>query len=395
MLAAYCLCCDLTAEDRFGAWLPLHHDLGLFTQLTTALLLGTTSVLMVPSAFARRPVAWLEMLGDHAISVTAAPSFAFDLCLRLVSDAQLAALDLSQVRYVFNGSEPIHVPTMTAFVERFGRVGLRPGAVAPGYGLAEATVFVSAKAPDIQATVVTLDAEAAERGTLAAVACGRELAGCGLPVGVEARIADPVALRELPDDRIGELWLRGPGVSSGYWGRPELSRATFGARLAGVSGSWLRTGDLACLVGGEIVVTGRLKEMLVIRGRNLFPQDIEQAARRAHPALDGLWGAVFGVPAPDERMVVVHEVPREIVVAELPGIAVAIKQRVTGVVGVPAGNVVLVDRGTVRRATSGKVQRLAMRGRFLAGTLEVRHRELEPAVRDLLAAAQPGNEGEA
>jgi acyl-CoA synthetase (AMP-forming)/AMP-acid ligase II len=386
-LAAYCRCCELTDKDRFGSWLPLHHDLGLFTQLCTALLLGTTSVLMAPSAFARRPAAWLEMLGEHAITVTAAPSFAFDLCLRLVSETQLASLDLSRVSYLFNGSEPIHVPTMVAFTERFGRAGLRPGAVAPGYGLAEATVFVSAKARDIPPTVVVLDVEAAERGTVELVGEGRELAGCGQPVGVEARVVDPVAMTELPGDKVGELWLRGAGVSAGYWRRTELSRRTFGARLAGAGSGWLRTGDLACLVAGQIVVTGRLKEMLVIRGRNVFPQDVEQAARSAHQLLGGLWGAVFGVVAEEERIVVVHEVPREVADAHLPEIAAAIKRRLAGELGIVVGNVVLVDRGTVRRATSGKVQRVAIRGEFLAGRLDARHRELEPAVRELVAAA--------
>lgn len=387
-LDAYCRCCRLDQDDRFGSWLPLHHDMGLFSQLSAALLLGTTCALMPAVAFVQRPAAWLRMLDEHAITVTAAPSFAFDLCTRLISDEQLEGIDLSRVRYIFNGSEPIHVPTMTFFAERFARAGLRREAAAPAYGLAEATVFVSAKAPDVVATVVTVDAEAAERGELRGAAQGLTLAGCGVPGGAEARIVDPVARRELPAGHVGELWLRGPSVGAGYWDRPELSQRTFAATLTAGEPGWLRTGDLASLVGGELVVTGRLKEMLVVRGRNLSPQDVEQEARIAHPALNGLHGAVFGVRAPDERVVVVHEVASRISSAELPSIVHAVKQRLTAVLGVPARNVVLVDRGTVPRTTSGKIQRLAMRALFLSGNLAMRHDELEPAVRSLLASAR-------
>ena len=386
----YCRGCDIDASDRFGAWLPLHHDMGLFSQLTAALILGTTSVLMPPLTFVRRPAAWLRMLDEHAITVTAAPNFAFDLCTRLVTDEQLATLDLSRLRYVFNGSEPIHVPTMLAFAERFAAAGLPAEAVAPAYGLAESTVFVSTKAPEQRPTVLTIDPGAAERGVLRAARTGRELAGCGVPGG-EARIVDPATRRELPAGRIGELWLRGPSVGIGYWGRPELSRETFDARLSDGDAGWLRTGDLASLVDGELVVTGRIKEMLIVYGRNLSPQDIEEEARPAHPALDGLRGAAFGVAAPDERVVVVHEVARGTDAAVLPSVAEAVKQRLSATLGIPVRNVVLVDRGTVRRTTSGKIQRLAMRSLFLAGELRVRHDALEPAVERLMASDGPGS----
>ncbi|AUG78205.1 Non-ribosomal peptide synthetase [Kitasatospora sp. MMS16-BH015] len=386
-------CCELGPEDRFGGWIPMHHDMGLFTQLSAGLLLGLGCVLMPPGEFVKRPIEWLRVLDAYDVTVSAGPDFAFDLSTRLVTEEQLKTVDLSKLRSVLNGSEPIHAPTLAAFSARFAAAGLRPEAVAPGYGLAEATVFVSCKAPAPQPTVLTVDPAAAERGELLVAAQGRQIVGCGVPTGLEARIADPETGRELPAGRIGELWLRGPSVGHGYWNRPEQSDAVFNAVLDPAEGEptsgWLRTGDLCCLIGGELFITGRLKEMMVVRGRNLFPQDLEQEARAASPALTGFFGAAFAVPAPDERVVLVHEVapatPRE----ELPKVAGAVRQRLSAVLGAPARNVVLVRRGSIRRTTSGKIQRTAMRDLFLAGELTSVHCELEPAVERLLAEARP------
>ncbi|MFG2822963.1 fatty acyl-AMP ligase [Kitasatospora sp. NPDC048365] len=376
-------------DSRFGNWIPLHHDMGLFTQLTTALLLGAFSALMPPAEFVKRPVEWLRMMDHYRITTSAAPNFAFDLCLRLVSDAHLAELDLSCLTFVANGSEPIHGPTLRAFIERFAAAGLAPNAIAPGYGLAEATVFVCAKAPEPNPNILTIDEAAAERGEIRTAAEGRELVGLGRPGGFESVIVDPESRRELPEGRVGELWLRGASVGSGYWNRPELTGPVFGARIEGGDDRvWMRTGDLGTLIDGELFVTGRLKEMLVVRGRNLFPQDLEQEARSAHPALVGFFGAAFAVPAPDERIVLVHEVSPKVRDAELPAVASAVKQGLTGALGAPLRNVVLVRRGSVRRTTSGKIQRTTMRELFLSGELTAVHADLEPAVR-LLAAAEP------
>ncbi|GJF28383.1 AMP-binding protein [Kitasatospora sp. NE20-6] len=388
---AYATDCGLGPDDRFGNWIPLHHDMGLFTQLSTALLLGASSVLMPPAEFVKRPVEWLRLMDRHRTTVTAAPNFAFDLCLRLVTDQHLAGLDLSALKFLANGSEPIHGPTLTAFADRFAAAGLARTAVSPGYGLAEATVFVCAKTPGPEPTVLTVDPAAAERGEIRPAAQGRQLVGLGTPGGFEARIVDPESRRPVPDGTVGELWLHGDSVGAGYWNRPELTGPVFHARIdgSGDDRGWLRTGDLGSLVGGELFLTGRLKEMLVVRGRNLFPQDLEQEARAAHPALVGFFGAAFSVPAPDERIVLVHEVSPRVRDAELPAVASTVKQALTAGPGAPLRNVVLVRRGSVRRTTSGKVQRTAMREEFLAGSLSVVHAELEPAVRLLVAAAEP------
>ncbi|GLY85089.1 fatty acyl-AMP ligase [Actinoallomurus iriomotensis] len=381
--------------DAFGIWLPLHHDMGLFGQLTAGLLLGAPVALMPPADFVRRPVDWLRMIERHAATITAAPNFAYELCTRLIPDEHLDGLDLSRLRIVFNGSEPIHVPTVAAFTKRFARTGLRPEAMVAAYGLAEATVFVSGTPLGVPPTVLVADPdrlESAEHPALVATTRGdgKEIIGVGTPPDVfEVRIVDPRTRRRLPDGAIGEIWLRGAAIGRGYWGRTELSASVFAARLAGddggpASSGWLRTGDLGALVNGELFVTGRLREMMIVHGRNVFPQDVEQAARDGRPELAGLVGAAFGVSAPDERIVLVHEVAPATPAGELPAVATAVSRRLTAAMGVPVRNVLLVRRGTVHRTTSGKIRRGEMRARFLAGEIDALHAELEPDVQRLI-----------
>ncbi|GAB7187045.1 fatty acyl-AMP ligase FAAL [Kitasatospora sp. Ki12] len=385
----------LGGEDSFGTWLPLHHDFGLFVQLSFALFYGAPTVLMPPSDFARRPLEWLRMMDSFGTTATSAPNFAYDLVTRLVTDEQLEGLDLSRLRFVCNGSEPIHAPTMAAFAKRFASVGLRPEALTSGYGMAEVTVYVSNTPLPQQQTVLVADPHRlldADRPELVATTGGggREIVGVGTPEVVESRIVDPQTLEVLPDGAIGEVWVSGASVGRGYWGKPELSDEVFRARPAGGDGTgptWLRTGDLGGFVDGELFITGRLKEVLIVNGRNLYPQDLEHEARTTHPALTGFVGAAFSVEAPDERVVLVHEVDPKVSADELPGIAAAVSRRLAASFGVPARNVLLVRRGQVRRTTSGKIERGTMRRRFLAGRIEVLHAELEPEVRQLVETA--------
>ncbi|MFI9161950.1 fatty acyl-AMP ligase [Kitasatospora aureofaciens] len=401
-IAALAADCGATPGDAFGIWIPLHHDMGLFGMLTTALLSGGHLVMMPPGDFVRRPVEWLRLLGEYGCAFTAAPNFAFDMCTRHIPDAQLEGLDLSGLRVAFNGSEPIHVPTMTAFTKRFATAGLRPDALSPAYGMAEATVYVTVTPPGAVPTVLVVDprrledAEAPELHVTSG-GDGREVVGHSAPRphGVELRIVDPRTGRTLPERAIGEIWLRGPGIGRGYWNQPELSARTFAARraddddTAATETPWFRSGDLGALLDGELYVTGRIKELLIVHGRNLFPQDLEQEARAAHPALAGFNGAAFSVPAPDERIVLVHEIDNRLPAEELPVVAAAVIRRLTVAFGVPVRNVVLVRRGGVRRTTSGKIQRAAMREQFLAGGVQALHAELDPGLpRSAQAGAQ-------
>lgn len=388
---------DLGPEDVYGSWLPFHHDMGLFVMLTAALLFGAPIVLMTPSDFVRHPVEWLRMLDRFDVTVTAGPNFAFDLCARAIPDDKLQGLDLSRLRYAANGSEPIHLPALRAFGRRFAAYGLRSDVLSPCYGLAEATAYVCANRPAAAPLVLRVASERltdAERPELVPVAdapatevATTEIPGCGTLGALSCRIVHPKTLEALPQGRIGEIWLRGENVGSGYWNRPELSAELFRARLANDpdTGPWLRTGDLGALLGGELYVTGRIKEMLVVHGRNVFPQDVEHRAREVHPALRGFVGAAFGVAAPDERVVLVHEVDPAIRPLELTDVAGAVARELTTALGVPVRNVLLVQRGSVPRTTSGKIKRFAMRERFLAGALDPLHAEMEPGVRRLVS----------
>ncbi len=373
----------MDTSTRFGGWIPLYHDMGLITLLCVPLLLGATTAFMPATAFLRRPVDWLRFVDRYELNMSAAPNFAYDLCTRVVTEEQVKALDLSRWRHAINGSEPVHAPTLAAFTGKFAAAGFRPGTMLPAYGMAEATVFVSARNPSTPIKTLAVDPESG--GTLTAdPAAGPAVVSCGRPDGFDIRIVDPDTRAIRPDRCVGEIWLRGSSVAMGYWRRADSTATTFLATTAAGETGWLRTGDLGALCDGELFITGRLKEMLVIHGRNLFPQDLEQETRAAHPALTGLVGAAFAVTAPQERAVIVHEVNVRAAGDALPDIAAAIKARLTEAFAIPARNVVLVRRGAVQRTTSGKIERIATRRLFLAGTLRAVHTDLEPAVARLV-----------
>jgi acyl-CoA synthetase (AMP-forming)/AMP-acid ligase II len=333
--------------------------------------------------FLRQPLNWLRMIDDYGIGNSAAPNFAYERCTRLISDADVSTVDLSRWDCAINGSEPIHAPTMAAFSAKFAAAGFRAGTMTPGYGMAEATVYVSSKPAADRARVLSVDRELAEAGLLRPTPDGsRAVVSCGVAAEYDVRIVDPVTRDVCADGVVGEIWLRGASVAQGYWGRAEATDATFRATTAGGEQGFLRTGDLGALHEGELYVTGRLRERLIVHGRNIFPQDLEQEARATDTALTGLVGAAFGVSAPDERVVIVHEVTNPRV--DLPAICMAIKDQLTRDVGVPIGSVVLVRRGMVRRTTSGKIERGATRDLFLRGELPILHADLEPAVARLV-----------
>jgi acyl-CoA synthetase (AMP-forming)/AMP-acid ligase II len=377
----------MDSSTRFGGWIPLFHDMGLISLLCLPLLLGSTTVLTPPSAFLRRPLDWLRIIDQYGINMSAAPNFAYDMCTRTVTDEQAAALDLSRWRYAFNGSEPVHAPTLAAFARKFAVAGFRADALLPAYGMAEATLFISSRLPSEPAKALAVD-PGQGNGTLTRHVSGPAVVSCGAPEGFDVRIVDPATREVLPDASIGEIWLRGPSVTNGYWQQAAATAAAFSGVTAAGEAKWLRTGDLGALRDGELYITGRRKEMLVIRGRNLFPQDLEHEARTVHPALAGMVGAAFGVAVPDERVVIVHEVNVHAAGGELPRIATAIKARLTEAFAVPARNVVLVRRGSVCRTTSGKIERVATRRLFLDDSLRVVHASVEPAVARLIGAQE-------
>ncbi|MFJ6510698.1 fatty acyl-AMP ligase [Streptomyces sp. NPDC091406] len=358
--------------DRFGGWLPNYHDMGLMGLIFTPLLAGHCTVLMSPSAFLRRPRTWLQMIATFRLAVTAAPNFAYEQCTGRVSEDEARGLDLSGLKYAVSGSEPINARVLEAFATRFASAGFSPEAFAPCFGMAETTLLATA-APSRRPVVLHCDAHALERGRVepAPEGTGRALVSCGESWDLEVRIVDPRTGEEIPSGGVGEIWLRGESVVQGYWRNDEATRAAFGQRLGQEEG-FLRTGDLGALIGGELYVTGRIKEMMIFRGRNVYPHDVEDELRRHHQPLRDVVGSVVTVPAgrgDDERLVIIHEVRRAAPAEELAQLGARMRATVAREFGLHAGAVLIMRRGGVRRTTSGKVQRAVMRSLFLGGEL--------------------------
>lgn len=368
-------------RDRFTGvnWLPLFHDMGLLATVAVPLWAGTDSVLLDPTAFLMRPERWLRLLSGRPAAYTAAPNFAYDYCLRRLARADLEGLDLRGVFAWLNGAEPVRAGTIERFVERFGSAGtgLDERAVCPAYGLAEATVFVAAGEVDRPPAMVRFDAELLATGRAVPARDGvpaSTLVSCGRPTDQHVLIVDPERRVALPAGQVGEIWVHGPNVSRRYWRRPEASALLLGAELAepppdGLPvGPWLRTGDLGALHDGELFVTGRLKDLLIVAGRNHYPQDIEETIAGVSPVLGR--AAAFAVPAEEQNLVVV--------VAEMSRSDRSPAARSTELARLARGavwqrhdialhDVVLTRPGAIPRTTSGKVSRIACRERYLAG----------------------------
>lgn len=381
-----------------GSWLPLHHDMGLIGMTLHPLWMGGTSVQMSPISFIKQPHHWLRMIHDYEVEGTASPNFGYELCTRRVTEEQSAGLDLSSLRVALNGAEPVRADTLRAFTARFAANRLRPEAMVPCYGLAENTLLVSGGDTARQHVELTVDAHCLEQDELQPARAGRAsrtLVGCGRPEGTEVLLVDPMTLEVLPDGRVGEIWLRGPSVAAGYWNRPEATAESFRATTADGRSEYLRTGDLGALFGGELYVTGRIKEMIIHHGRNLYPQDIEQAVQDSGPAFRRGGGAVFTVwdkETDRTHVVVVQELrPHAYDEPDLPGLGATVRELVSRQFQLPAASVVLVRPGVISKTTSGKTQRTLMRQLFLDGALPVLHQRLEPPVAALIGGGADGS----
>ncbi|WP_406442252.1 fatty acyl-AMP ligase [Streptomyces sp. NBC_00631] len=376
-------------------WLPLYHDMGLVLSVAAPVVRGLLSVLMDPAAFLHEPVRWLRLLAAHPRAVSAAPNFAYDYCAAAVTDAQKAELRLDGVAALINGSEPVRPGTADRFHAAFAGQGLRAEAHCPSYGLAEATVFVSAARPGEPIARFTLDRDALTVGKALPARpddpTAVPLAGCGTPADQRVRIVDTASRTVLPEGEIGEIWVQGPNVGRGYWNNAAQTMRVFGATLSEVEvevevegggeveveggggevpGGWLRTGDLGTVLDGELIVTGRLKDLIVVDGRNHYPQDVEATAQDAHPAVRRDRLAAFGVPGrAGEEVVVVAEHARTTSLGEIdvPALVRAVRAAVSARHGLRLADVVLVAPGTVPRTSSGKVSRALTRARYLEG----------------------------
>jgi 8-amino-7-oxononanoate synthase len=364
------------ATDSGVFWLPPFHDMGLIGGILQPVYAGRPAALMAPATFLQRPLRWLEAISRYRATTSGAPNFAYDLCVERTTPAERAALDLSSWRTSFNGAEPIRADTIARFTEAFAVSGLRRGVVVPCYGLAESTLIVSGGPAGREPTTVLAGRRALEGGVVREAVAGEDstvLVSSGEPTReLEVVIVDPDSLERCDDAVIGEIWVAGPSVARGYWNRPRESAAAFDATLRGSSAAYLRTGDLGAMVNGELVVTGRIKDLVILNGRNFYPHDIELAAERSHAALRAGFSAAFCVAGPrGERLVLALEVSRHHRPEDDAAIYQAVRSELAGAVGVVPAEIVLVRQNGIARTSSGKIQRGATRTALLDGTLDV------------------------
>lgn len=366
-------------QDVGVFWLPFYHDMGLVGGILETAYVGGHGVFMSPASFLQRPVRWLQAVTRYRGSVSGGPNFAFRLCADKVTPEQRADLDLSSWRVAFCGAEPIHPQTLQRFAEIFEPHGFRREAFYPCYGMAEATLLISGGDGPAAPVTQTVSRQELERNRVREVSAGEEgaltLVGCGraLP-GQKIVITHPDTLNECSPEAVGEIWVSGPSVARGYWGRPEETAEFFAAHLAGTGeGPFLRTGDLGYLRDGELFVTGRLKDLIIIRGHNYYPQDIERTVEQSHPALRHSGGAAFSLIPPsgtEERLVLIQEIDRHHRNLDTDEVIRAVRAAVAQHHGLQVNAVILLKPLSLPRTSSGKPRRQECRNRFLNGELE-------------------------
>jgi len=366
--------CQHPADAHAVTWLPLYHDLGLIGGILQPLYAGFESTILTPASFLQRPIRWLQAISRTRATYSGGPNFAYDLCVRKISDEQKASLDLSNWQTVANGAEPVRAETMERFSAAFASCGFRRENFYPCYGLAEATLVVSAGIKGVYPTIGTFQGKALEHNQVIEAAPdekdARTIVSIGYPYQ-DAVIVDPDAFTRCADQHVGEIWVTSPSVTKGYWRRPEETNYTFNAHLATGEGPFLRTGDLGFIKDGELFITGRLKDLIIIRGSNHYPQDIELTVEKSHPALRANSGAVFSVDiGGEERLVVVQEVERQYLNSDLATVASSIRQAVADQHELQTYAVQLIKTSSLPKTSSGKVQRRASREGFLDGTLD-------------------------
>jgi acyl-CoA synthetase (AMP-forming)/AMP-acid ligase II len=390
---------EITPDTVSVSWLPAFHDMGLTNGIIQPLFEGRQCFLMSPQSFLQQPLRWLQAISRYRAAISGGPNFAYELCARRITAAQRATLDLSSWYAAYNGAEPVRADTLKRFAATFASCGFRPRFFYPCYGLAEATLIVSGGPLHEEPKLCTTEVAALERNQVVEAsdprpACDpqnhvRTLVGCG-PVmpGTRIVIVDPESLTPCAPDVVGEIWISGPTVACGYWNRSQETGHTFQACLADTGeGPFLRSGDLGFLRDGELFVAGRLKDLIIIDGRNVYPQDIELTVEHSHSALRPGCCAAFSIDFNQERLIVAAEVERRYhagrqhgengnahangrLPLDLDAVVRAIRRTVAEEHDVRAHTVVLLKAGSIPRTSSGKVQRQVCKANFLDGTLD-------------------------
>ncbi|MEH2238951.1 condensation domain-containing protein [Nostoc sp.] len=368
-------------SSKFVSWLPVYHDMGLIGGILQPLYGGFPCILMSPTAFLQRPYRWLQAISHHRGTTSGSPNFAYELCIQKITPEQKETLDLSSWSVAFNGAEPIRQHTLERFADAFAECGFRPEAFYPCYGMAEATLMISGGIKKALPPGKTVAKSALSRNQVVEANIDSEdiqnFVSCGQTLPQQQiAIAHPETLTRCQPDEVGEIWVSGPSVGQGYWHRQEETEQIFHAYLqdtgvTAASGPFLRTGDLGFLQNGELFITGRAKDLIIIRGRNLYPQDIELTTERSHSSLRLGSCAAFAVEvAHEERLIVVQELEFR-AKPNFEEVTAAIRQAVTEAYEVQVYAVILIKPGSIPKTSSGKIQRRATKANFLANKLEV------------------------
>jgi acyl-CoA synthetase (AMP-forming)/AMP-acid ligase II len=364
---------DHSPNTIVAGWLPFYHDMGLIGNILQPLFLGGHCILTSPFDFLKQPVSWLKMISDYQATSSGGPNFAYELCIRKIRPEQIETLDLSSWRVAFNGAETIRSSTIKRFTEKFSFCGFRPEVFFPCYGLAEATLFVTGCPVDQKPTYCLVDESELQQNRVRLVSEGtkgvQELVGSGRVWGdTQVNIVNPTTSELCETNEIGEIWVSGDSITSGYWQQESLSRETFRA-IIGNNGqnTFLRTGDLGFIHDGELFVTGRIKDLIIIDGRNHYPQDIEYTIEKNHIMLKEGGVAVFSADVADQECVVVIARIRDKNVMSSQEIVSSIKKTVANAHQIRLHDVILLTQGNIPKTSSGKIQRYLCREMYLSG----------------------------
>lgn len=392
-------------EDVMGSWLPFYHDMGLVGHLLQSAYNGMTSVFMAPASFVKRPLNWLSLLSQYKVSITGAPNFAFDLCVDRVQPSEAEALDLTSLRILYSGAEKVQKTTLERFADHFAASGFKPSSFQPCYGLAEATLMVTTRkaTPDAlpveRLVPISLNPgevvpEAPKGPMLTLLSNGK------VPEYSEVRIVHPDTLEVLPECQVGEVWIKEKSVAQGYWNRAGLSEQTFQAKTAGGGTGFLRTGDLGFIEKGELYLIGRLKELLIIRGQNYDPVDLEKAACGTEKALNRDGAVAFTLEGRGtEELTLALEVKRSFWrKLNHEQLAAGVRARLADSFDLNVSTLLLVKPHAIPKTTSGKIQRYKCKEQFEAGTLPVLYKWEAPREdvenRSRLVEAVAGKDGQ-
>ncbi len=370
-------------QDAFGenessivvSWLPLYHDMGLIGAVLQPLWTGSRCFLMSPQTFVQNPFQWLNAISRFRATTSGGPDFAYRLCTNRISAEQLAGLDLGSWQVAFNGSEPVRAETMRQFADKFGPCGFRKSAFVPCYGLAESTLLVTARRTRTETTVRSFQGGALERNS--AAPCSENDPGARLLVGCgdgdprqDIAVVNPESSALCSNGEIGEIWVAGPHVTKGYWNKGEATSEIFGKTVAGKDGAYLRTGDLGFVLDGELFITGRIRDLIVLRGRNFYPQDFEIIASQSNEAFHSGLCAAFAINTGNEpELVIAQETQSRSL--DFEAACQRIREAIVAEYDISPSKIVFVRFGTLARTSSGKIKRQECKTKFLADELKL------------------------